>query len=85
VQQPRASYLAFKLFSKEELQIAWPCAKLIGLWMSTDGKVAPNHPHKHFPWKFGLPIQYRLTKINGVPQNCPRDKYLNKLPVVEQS
>ncbi len=79
MQQPRAGYLAFKLFLKGELQVAWPCAKLSDLWMSTDGKAVQTTNTNTLIW---VSIQYRLTKIDGVSQNCPRDDYSNKLPVV---
>jgi hypothetical protein len=39
----------FKFCSKGELQIAWHCTKRSYLWMSADGKAAPNHHNSDHP------------------------------------
>jgi hypothetical protein len=46
---PELVIFDFKFCSKGELQITWPCAKLSYLWMSADGKVAPNQYNSDHP------------------------------------
>jgi hypothetical protein len=46
---PELVIFDLKFCSKGELQIAWPCAKHSYLWMSAEGKVAPNHYNSDHP------------------------------------